>query len=83
MCKDASTGAFRVHCTASDGRKRRVVARAVVLATGPVGAAHSAGSALLVIIVGGGGDVVRRGGVALLLRGNEAPWRLLQDREAS
>ena len=37
VCKDQSTGKFRVHFTATaDGRERRVVARAVILATGPV-----------------------------------------------
>jgi len=38
VCKDSSTGKFRVHYTATtDQRERKVVARAVVLATGPVG----------------------------------------------
>ena len=38
VCKDASTGKFRVHYKASAGeQERRVVARAVILATGPVG----------------------------------------------
>ena len=38
VCKDPSTGEFRVHYTAKPGeRERTVVARAVILATGPVG----------------------------------------------
>ena len=37
VCKDPSTGEFRVHCTTAGGRERKVVARAVILATGPVG----------------------------------------------
>jgi hypothetical protein len=36
VCKDSSTGKFRVHYQASaDQRERKVVARAVILATGP------------------------------------------------
>ena len=38
VCKDSSTGEFRVHYKAKAGeRERTVVARAVILATGPVG----------------------------------------------
>ena len=38
VCKDAGTGKFRVHYQATaDGRERKVVARAVIMATGPVG----------------------------------------------
>ena len=38
VCKDASTGKFRVHYRATAGEQERtVVARAVILATGPVG----------------------------------------------
>jgi len=37
VCKDSSTGEFRLHYATADGRERKVVARAVVLATGPVG----------------------------------------------
>jgi hypothetical protein len=38
VSKDASTGEFRVHCRATvDQRERTVAARAVILATGPVG----------------------------------------------
>ena len=37
VCKDAITGKYRVHYQMADGRERKVVARAVVLATGPVG----------------------------------------------
>ena len=38
VCKDSSTGEFRVHYRAAAGeRERTVVARAVILATGPVG----------------------------------------------
>ena len=36
VCKHPNTG-FRVHFRAADGRERKVVARAVILATGPVG----------------------------------------------
>ena len=38
LCKDASTGKYRVHYRATaDQSERKVVARAVILATGPVG----------------------------------------------
>ena len=38
VCKDSGTGKFRVHYTATVGqRELRVVARAVILATGPIG----------------------------------------------
>ena len=38
VCKDESTGKYRVHYTSTaDGRELKVVARAVILATGPVG----------------------------------------------
>ena len=38
VCKDASTGKYRVHYRATaDQRELKVVARAVILATGPVG----------------------------------------------
>ena len=38
VCKDEATGKFRVHYkTTADQRERKVVARAVILATGPVG----------------------------------------------
>ena len=38
VCKDASTGKFRVHYKSKEGGpERKVVARAVILATGPVG----------------------------------------------
>jgi hypothetical protein len=37
VCKDSETGKFRVHYKATaDGRERKVAARAVILATGPV-----------------------------------------------
>ena len=38
VCKDEATGKYRVHYTqTAGGRERKVVARAVILATGPVG----------------------------------------------
>ena len=38
VCKDSSTGKFKVHYKATaNGRERKVAARAVILATGPVG----------------------------------------------
>lgn len=37
MCKDSATGKFRVLLKTAGQRERRVTARAVVLATGPVG----------------------------------------------
>jgi len=37
VCKDVDTGKFHVHFTSSNGREHKVVAHAVILATGPVG----------------------------------------------